>query len=486
MKIFLYIIGIVLPATVQTVNARQMQVPTDGITVTCPQIKQEGDSLSVSLQLNISELDLPSVRSLTITPVLTEGTKEKALPPILLNGANRHKVYRRNVSLGAETPEDYYTVIKVSRKGNSPIDYRESVAFEPWMATAQCYLVKDYCGCGGYSEQQTKEALAAVPVLTPVKPYEPQPMYCYAEPEKEIRKNRTELKDVYLNFPVNKTVIYPDYMNNRTELEKAQEMIENINSDRNLTILKITYRGYASPEGSVPSNCRLSEGRAAALKNYLIPRLKNNKLPMFSESGCEDWDGTIELLQKTDFEGRDLLLEAIRSCDRSDAAEMRLRTLQGGAPYASMLKEVYPKVRRVVCSVDYTVREFTVEEGRSLINERPGLLSLYEMYRVACSYPANSPEFLNTLRIAAKVYPHNETALLNEAVAALREGNDEKAAANLQKVTNRDSVVYLNAQGILLMHRGLKEEARACFETAARQDSEAARHNLSELEKTIK
>lgn len=479
-----------------SVFAQQPQILNDGIIIDRQEIKQKNDSLSISMLLNISELTLPSVRSLTLTPILTDGKTEKALLPILLNGSNRHKVYRRHVVLGHELPETYYIVSKVGRKNKRPINYNKNIVFEPWMASAKLYLIEDYCGCGGYSELQNRELLHATPALMPVKanelmitdivkPYESQFMYCYSEPTREMQKKRTELKDVYLNFPVNQIVIYPDYMNNRTELERTQDMIEKINSDKNLTIQKITYRGYASPEGSVASNCRLSEGRAAALKNYLTPRLHNNRLPMFSESGCEDWEGTIDLLTKSNITGRDLLLEAIRKCDRSDAAEMRLRTLDGGTPYAAMLSEIYPKVRRVVCSVDFTVREFTVEEGRRLINSHPELLSQYEMYQIACSYPANSPEFLNALRIAEQQFPQDETALLNGAMVALREGKDEKAAGTLQNIKNHN-VVYLNAKGILLMRQDQKAEAKACFEKAIEKNSEAARHNLSELEKTMK
>lgn len=484
MKIAQYI-SVVLLGLAQPMIAQEVQSLDNKIIVQQQEVKQKGDSLAVRLLLDINGLELSSTRSLTLTPVLSNGETNRALTPILLNGANRHKIYRRHVALGAAYADEYYTVQKVSHKGNQPIDYRESVLAEAWMKNADLYLVEDYCGCAGYTAQSNKEKLNALPLFIPAKPYEAQFAYCYAEPQKEIQKNRTALEDIFLNFPVNKIVIYPDYMNNRAELDKAQEMIEKINSDRNLSIQKITFRGYASPEGSVPSNCRLSEGRAAALKNYLTPRLHNNQLPMFSESGCEDWDGTIELLAKSNLPDRDVLLEAIRKCDRSDAAEMRLRTLNGGTPYAAMLREVYPKVRRVVCSVDYTVREFTIEEGRKLIGTQPELLSLYEMHQVAFSYPGNSPEFLNAFRIAERTYPENEIALLNGAIVALADGNTDKAAANLQKVTMRNPV-YLNSQGILLTRQGKKEEAKECFRQAMEQGSDVAKHNLSELEKTMK
>ena len=484
MKIASYI-SVVLLGLAHPMIAQEAQLLDSKITVQQQEVKQKGDSLSILLLLDVSRLELPSTQSLTLTPVLSNGNTNKALAPILLNGTNRHKVYRRNVALGTAYPDEYYLVKKINHKNSQPVNYEESTIYEPWMKNANLYLVEDYCGCGGHTAQSNREKLNVLPLLFPEKPYEAQFTYCYAEPQKEIRKERTALEDIYLNFPVNKIVIYPDYMNNRSELNKAQEMIEKINADRNLSIQKITFRGYASPEGSIPSNCRLSEGRAAALKNYLTPRLHNDKLPMFSESGCEDWEGTIALLEKSNITERDLLLEAIQKCDRSDAAEMRLRTLRSGVPYAALLREIYPKVRRVVCSVDYTVREFTIEEGRLLIREHPELLSLYEMHQVAFSYPGNSPEFLEAFRTAERIYPEDSIALLNGAIVALADNNTNKAASNLQKVTMHNPV-YLNAQGILLARQGKKVEAEVCFRQAKEQGLDIAQHNLSELEKTMK
>lgn len=478
-------ISIVLLGLAHPIIAQEVQLLENKTIVRQQEIRQKGDSLDISFLLDINQLELPSTRSLTLTPVLSNGETSHALTPILLNGSNRHKTYHRNVALGTAYPDEYYTVQKVTQKNLQPIDYQESVLCEPWMKNANLYLVEDYCGCAGYTAQSNREKLNVSPLFLPVKSYEAQFAYCYAEPQKEVQKNRTALEDIFLNFPVNKMVIYPDYMNNQAELDKAQEMIEKINSDHNLSIQKITLRGYASPEGSVPSNCRLSEGRAAALKNYLTPRLHNNQLPMFSESGCEDWKGTIELLERSDIDGRDLLLDAIRKCDHSDAAEIGLRTLAGGIPYTAMLHEIYPKVRRVVCSVDYTVREFTIEEGRRIINEHPELLSMYEMHQIAFSYPGNSPEFLDAFRTAERIYPQNEIALLNGAIVALADSDTEKAAANLQKVTMHNPIC-LNAQGILLACQGKKEEAKECFLEAMEEGLDVAKHNLSELEKTMK
>lgn len=445
-------------------------------------LQQQGDSLPVDILLDASRLTIESCRSLTLTPMLAGEKDTLRLKPVILNGRNRHQVYRRNLSLGEETPDTYHTVLKMAGKEDKTISYRQSVLYEPWMNSAQLVIEEDLCGCGGHTQQTTYEPLFAVIVPAPVVEEPFRPAYAFLQPAPEKVKNRTELKDIYLNFPVNKTVIYPEYMNNPAELTKAQKMIEGINSDKNLSIREVLIKGYASPEGSVASNHRLSEGRAAALKNYLVPRLHTPALPIRSESGGEDWEGVIELLPGSDITGRDELLAAIRKGDRSDAAEQALRTLDGGQPYKEMLQQIYPKVRRVLCSVSYTAREFTLEESREIIRLHPEQLSVEEMYRVAESYPEDSNEFKEALRTAARVFPADETARLNVAVVELQEGNYDQAACLLDGI-RQSNAAYENACGLLAVQQEAYEQAAAHFRKAIEGGSEAARQNLSELEK---
>lgn len=462
--------------------AQQKQVYNNGILVTQHAFRQQGDSLLIDIELDLNNLELSSGRALTLTPVLNGKETGQPLPGILLNGRNRHKVFVRDVSLGKADPGSYYTVVRMTGKQDKTVRYRQSLPYAPWMAESRLTLNEDLCGCGGHTAEAAQDELFAIVPPVQEKEYSVQPMYCYVVPAPENIKKRTELRDVFLHFPVNKVVIYPDYFDNKAELDRTEEMIGKINSDGNLHIQKVVIRGYASPEGSVPSNCRLSEGRAAALKNYLAPRIKGDKLPMSSESGCEDWEGTIKLLAASDLPGRDALLEAIRRGDRSDRAEQALRTIDGGVPYARMLKEIYPKVRRVVCSVDYTVREFTVEEGRKLIKSRPELLSLNEMYQVADSYPENSPEFAEAIQTAVRVYPREEAALINAATVALQQGEHDRAEGYLRQAGTTGQA-YLNTYGVWLMLNGDCTEAETCFRKAAEAGSEAAAHNLEELAK---
>lgn len=75
---------------------------------------------------------------------------------------------------------------------------------------------------------------------------------------------------MFLDFEVNKVDIRPEYMNNPQELAKLRAMIDELKADADIQVKSLDIIGYASPEGSLANNKRLSEGRALALRDYLV------------------------------------------------------------------------------------------------------------------------------------------------------------------------------------------------------------------------
>lgn len=83
-------------------------------------------------------------------------------------------------------------------------------------------------------------------------------------------KNRAEEGRAYLDFPVNQMKIYPDYHRNPSELAAIKHTVDVVKNDVNTTITEIAIVGYASPEGRYAANARLAQGRAEALKSYVM------------------------------------------------------------------------------------------------------------------------------------------------------------------------------------------------------------------------
>lgn len=109
---------------------------------------------------------------------------------------------------------------------------------------------------------------------------------------------------MFLDFEVNKVDIRPEYMNNPQELAKLRAMIDELKADADIQVKSLDIIGYASPEGSLANNKRLSEGRALALRDYLaglydFPRSQYNIL-----FGGENWAGLVKTLQHTNIDYR--------------------------------------------------------------------------------------------------------------------------------------------------------------------------------------
>ena len=114
-------------------------------------VAQQGDNLSLDLQIDLSGLSVGRYQSLTLTPMLRQGRDSLMLQPIVVNGANKQKMYERTLALNGKTVADdgAYLVVKNKPTQLREIVYRKEVPFQFWMKGAELVLVghlKDYDG----------------------------------------------------------------------------------------------------------------------------------------------------------------------------------------------------------------------------------------------------------------------------------------------------------------------------------------------------
>ena len=180
---------------------------------------------------------------------------------------------------------------------------------------------------------------------------------------------------------------------------------------------------------------------------------------------------------------RSEVLAIIDSSDDPDRKEAKLRALGGGAAFRYVLKDIFPSLRRSEYKIDYTVREFTVDEGREIIKTRPQQLSLGEMFAVANSYEIGSDEYNNVFDIAVRMFPNDPVANLNAANIAMGKGDYASAKNYLAKAGNAPEAVH--AKGVLSMLTGDLTEAESLLKQAQDMGVKAAAINLEELRKKI-
>lgn len=441
---------------------------------------QQGDSLYVRMKIDMQNLYVSPQRSLLLTPVLTDGTHNAALPDIMINGKRRQKAYVRGLSLEDRMPEGF--VIPYEERG--VLSYEEIIPYQPWMGNAAFNLVENLCGCNNDPEVLTQE-LITNDVSTEAKRLAAMlPVVAYIQPPVETVKMRSEQYEAHLDFRVNKYVIQPEYMNNQKELANIRAMFDKVQNDPNLTVTQVDIEGWASPEGPLKFNEQLSQKRANALKTYLA---KNEKVPanLYKVTfGGENWEGLVKALEASSMPDKETFLNIIRNTTDDARRKQEIMRVGGGAPYRTMLKEIYPGLRKVNCKIEYSVINFDVEQGRVIIKTNPKYLSLNEMYRVANSYPAGSDDFVNVFDVAVRMYPEDAVANLNSAAVALSR-KDLRTAMKFMEKANRQTAEYINNLGVYNFLNGNVEQATADFTQAAQMGNEAAKNNLTQLQQIM-
>ena len=458
------------------------------ITVNPVQLEQVGDSLYIHMEIVLDGVKVKSTRGVDFIPQLTSTEKMYSLPKVSMKGKDEYRVYERTLSLMSAREkavyEKPYLVERLNKRTDKTIQYRYALLYEPWMADAHLDVKRDECGCGETLLMNVEPVADKVALEHIPEPYVVVPHMAFIKPVVEDIKRRDIQVESFLDFEVNKTNIRPEYMNNPQELAKIRSMIDELKSDPSIEVKGLDIIGYASPEGSLANNKRLSEGRAMALRDYLLSRYDFSQDQYRTVFGGENWEGLVKVLDAGDMEYKNEILAIIDTYSIDTERKAKLKQFRGGVPYQYLLKNIYPGLRVAVCKVNYNVKNFDVNEAKEVIKRRPQNLSLNEMFMVANSYPVGSREFVEVFEIAVRMYPENDVANINAAAAALSQGNLVAAERYLNRLTVKNvQSEYDNAMGVLALLKEEYDTAENYLNTAARSGLEAAKNNLKELEK---
>lgn len=475
-KIAYFILATVITAI--PVNAQKFM--QDALLISDISLWQQGNSLYVDMTIDMRNLKIGSEQSLVLTPVLTDNQHNVALQSIMINGRQRQKAYSRSIAMSHQTPAS----VVIPYQKRDVLTYTQEIPYQAWMENASLTLDENLCGCGGHEEMIAQELISNNISTENKRLSGIHPMVVYIQPKTELIKVRSEQYEAHLDFPVNKSTILPDYMNNRTELANIHSMFTQIEKDQNLTVTGVSIVGYASPEGPLKYNEQLSQKRAESLRDYLIGKERTPAGLYKVTFGGENWDGLTQALETSSLEGKQTILDIIRSTPDNSLRKQKVMSANSGAPYRNMMTDIYPRLRKVDCQINYTVKKFDVEQAKEVIKTNPKYLSIEEMYMAANSYPKGSKEFSDIFEVAVRMFPDDATANLNAAAAELSQSNPDYALRYMKKADQSTSE-YINNYGVYYFQKGNYQKALDSFEKAAQMGNETAQTNKQQLENVL-
>ena len=258
----------------------------------------------------------------------------------------------------------------------------------------------------------------------------------------------------YIQFFVGDTRVVDTLGDNRQQLDKITGLIRQIVEQQEFWVDTITLTAASSPEGAYAFNDRLSQGRAQALKRYLVRRYgRSIDTMLIVRWVAENWP---ELTQRirTDksIENREAILALIASEKNHDRREQAIR-LRFPKEYAYIRSVIYPQLRAV--NFRYNLRR------KGKVKDTIHTTELDTTY-------ARGVELLQKRKYAKALYILNDYNDRNTVVAHLSLDHNERAMELLAAMPEDAATEYLRA--IACSRLGRKEEGRRHFLEACRLD----------------
>lgn len=262
-----------------------------------------------------------------------------------------------------------------------------------------------------------------------------------------------EAYDANIMFQIQQANVRPTELN-KDEVQEWQNTVQNANETTNQEV-SVEVQAYASPDGGQELNEKLSASRERNTTSALKSRFKKEKLQdvaIDAHYTAQDWEGFKELVEKSDFQDKDLVLRVLSMYPDPEQREREIKNIS--SVFSKLAEEVLPKLRRSRLVANVKIIGRSDEEIQKTLKEYPSALSVEELL-YAATLIDDPQQQENIYKITVQKYGNDYRAYNNLGSIYLQRG-DYAAAKSwferaLQKKDNAESKVNL---GLLALNDG--------------------------------
>ena len=265
--------------------------------------------------------------------------------------------------------------------------------------------------------------------------------------------------------------------------ENVDETMQNDRATQHISV-----KGYASPDGPETFNDKLSKARSESGKAAVAKLLKDSGLEVDAAAYGEDWDGLKELVENSNIQDKNLILQVLSLYSSSAQRESEIKNM--ASVFNELKSDVLPKLRRskVVNSTDLMGK--TDAEIMELVNAKKyGELSNEELLYAAESLVKCGEQKVAVLEYTAKQY--KDVRAYNNLGIALAENGDQAAALKAfeqaAKLGSTDAALSNNLALANLANGNVAEAAKysQAADKKAKALAAAAQGNYSEAARNL-
>lgn len=284
----------------------------------------------------------------------------------------------------------------------------------------------------------------------------------------DYKKVTTVVDKTDLLYAINSSVVTKKNEKNANLDAFKANVDKNLDNDR--ATQSIAVKGYASPDGPVKFNDKLSKARSESGQKVVAKLLKDAGLEIDAAAYGEDWDGFKELVEKSDIQDKNLILQVLSLYNSPAEREAEIKNMS--SVFEELKKDILPELRRsqIVNSTD--LQGLTDAEIMEAYRNGGELTPEHYLYaaQVLTEDPAEQVEILTA---ASKKY--NDARIWNNlGVAQTQVGDKAAALESFEKAAKLDSSKELNKNLLLAnLANGNTAEAKK-YAAAADAESKAA------------
>ncbi len=351
-------------------------------------LEMHGDSVAVAVTVNVPAKGLKKKAKVEITPVL--GTAK----------LDTWTIQGEKATANGQS---------IAFKAGGTATFEDVIAYDPSMEAADLKLTGKI-----YKGVKEKDALPETKIAdaTVITPLLVQPAFRMLMAEDKLVRSVQKSVAAEMNYEKGKSDVRANEIKDKDIIDLVAWVVA-AQSNPKIVINSIDVKGFASPDGEENKNSSLSIDRSKSGRKAFMDLMKKAKMMQYADSSKysvnglgEDFVGFKDQLARTTSISEADKNLFIRILEMStDAKQRETEMINLGKSYTQLDKEVFPKIRRAVITVNYTENGLTDDELKTASVSNPNSLTIEELLFTAANLTKNINEKAAIYAVAATNYP---------------------------------------------------------------------------------
>lgn len=256
------------------------------------------------------------------------------------------------------------------------------------------------------------------------------------------------------------------------EIKEMEKFIKDAKAAENKQLKSINIQSYASPDGPLSLNEKLSENRESGSEGFVKKNLKKNKIEEYKNLDffkkyvvAEDWEGFKKAMEESNIRDKELILRVLAMNSDPEVREREIKNI--ASAYSVVADQILPKLRRSKFTVNVEKIGKSDEQIKTLAKSNPSELNVEELLYSATLFD-NDADKLAIYETAMKQFPEDWRGFNDAGMILFEMDKIAQAKVNFDKANtlSPNNKVVKNNLGAVDLKNGDVKGAEVLFGAA--------------------